>query len=309
MRQNLVSVLSVGPVAPLASVTLPHGLKSNDLPVAPNQITCDRASSLAVTAASTTTVTFTNTSSATPASASFRVELDHSIPATGAPLIAWQGYVTPSSLPPSGPAGGDLDQNYPDPRVVGLAGQPIDTTAPAASDYWQFDGTTWRHVAVSPGTPSAVWAQFSDSTNQNLSGTLLDLKFNTKDGGVAGITVANDPITLRPSRLTVTTPGVYAFTISPQLQHFGGGGAELVRFYAETAAGPVANSASYTELGNNNRGTLPYLELIMPMAAGDWLQWWMASAPGTNIRVQAIAAAPPVPAAPSVIGGVKLIGI
>ena len=165
--------------------------------------------------------------------------------------------------------------------------------------------TKWSGAA---DTPSAVWAQFSDSTNQNLSGTLLDLKFNTKDGGVAGITAAVDPVTLRPSRLTVSSAGVYAFTISAQLQHFGGGGTELVRFYAETAAGPVANSASYVELSNNNRGTLPYLELIMPMAAGDWLQWWMASAPGTNIRVQAIAAAPPVPAAPSVIASVKLIG-
>lgn len=166
----------------------------------------------------------------------------------------------------------------------------------------------WRGVSATNIPSSALWAQFSDSTSQNLSGAPLDLKFDTKDGGVAGITAAVDPVTLRASRLTVSSAGVYAFTISPQLEHFGGGGAELVRFYAVTNAGTVANSASYTELGNNNRATLPYLELIMPMAAGDWLQWWMASAPGTNIRVQAIAAAPPVPAAPSVIAGVKLIG-
>ena len=167
----------------------------------------------------------------------------------------------------------------------------------------------WTGLTVAPGTPAAVWAQFSDSTSQNLSGAPLDLKFDTKDGGVAGITAAVDPVTLRASRLTVAAPGVYAFTISPQLEHFGGGGAELVRFYAVANTGTVTNSASYTELSNNNRATLPYLELILPMAAGDWLQWWMASAPGTNIRVQAIAAAPPVPAAPSVIAGVKLIGV
>ena len=106
----------------------------------------------------------------------------------------------------------------------------------------------------------------------------------------------------------MSAAGVYAFTISPQLQHFGGGGAELINFYAVTNGGTVPNSASYTDLANNNRATLPYLELLLPMAAGDWVQWWMAGSPGTSIRVNARPAAPPIPAAPSVIAGVKLIG-
>jgi hypothetical protein len=168
--------------------------------------------------------------------------------------------------------------------------------------------TKWGGVSSVP-VASAVWGQFSDNTNQNLSGVPLDLKYNTTDGGSGGVTVAVDPVTTRASRLTVAAAGTYAFTISPQLQHFGGGGAELIQFYAVTNTGTVPNSASYCELSNNNRGVLPYLEIILPMNAGGWFQWWMAGSPGTNIRVQAIAAAPPVPAAPSVIAGVKLIGV
>jgi hypothetical protein len=167
--------------------------------------------------------------------------------------------------------------------------------------------TKWGGVSSVP-VASAVWGQFSDNTNQALSNTEIDLKYNTVDGGSGGITVAVDPTTTRASRLTVATAGTYAFTISPQLQHFGGGGPELIRFYAVTDTGTVPDSAAYCQLSNNNQGTLPYVELILPMTAGGWFQWWMAGNPGTNIRVQAIAAAPPVPAAPSVIAGVKLLG-
>ena len=165
--------------------------------------------------------------------------------------------------------------------------------------------TKWQGLG---GVGPAIWAQFSDATDQPLSGTPLDIKYDTKDGGVAGITAAVDPVTGRASRLTVSDAGVYAFTVSPQLQHFGGGGAELIYFYAVTDAGTLANSASYVDLANNNRSTLPYLELILPMSAGGWVQWWLAGTPGTSIRLNAIAAAPPVPAAPSVIAGVKLLG-
>jgi hypothetical protein len=219
----------------------------------------------------------------------------------------WRGIA--GSTSPIGPAGGDLALSFPNPEVVGFATKPIDTSAPAANDYWRYDGTTWRHVAVSPGTPAAVWGSFSDAGDQPLSGVPLDLKYGTTDGSAGGVTVAVDPATLRASRITVATAGTYAFTISPQLQHFGGGGAELISFYAVTQAGTVPNSASYLELSNNNRASLPYLELILAMPAGGWLQWWMNGNPGTNIKLAGIAAAAPIPAAPSVIAGCKLIGV
>lgn len=250
--QLLVNVLTVTNLAGGGSVTLAHGLRSDDQPVTPTQVLCDRASPLVVSGATSTSITVTNPTGA-PLTANFRCEYDHSIVAVGATPVKWSGV-------PFSAAG------------------------------------------------AAVYGQFSDNTNQNLSGVPLDLKYNTVDGGSGGITVAVDPTTTRASRLTVATAGTYAFTISPQLEHFGGGGAELVRFYAVANTGTVPNSASYVELSNNNRGVLPFLELILPMSAGGWVQWWMAGNPGTNIRVQAVAAAAPAPAAPSVIAGVKLLG-
>ena len=252
--QKLVNVLAVTNLAGGASTTLAHGLvNERGQGLIPTQVLCDRASPLVVSAATSTSITVTNPTTAL-LTANFRCEYDHSIHAVD---------VTP---------------------------------------------TKWSGV-TSAAIGAAVWAQFSDATDQALSGTPLDIEYGTKDGGVAGITAAVDPVTGRASRLTVSDAGVYAFTVSPQLQHFGGGGAELIYFYAVTDAGTLANSASYVDLANNNRSTLPYLELILPMSAGGWVQWWLAGTPGTSIRLNAIAAAPPVPAAPSVIAGVKLIGV
>jgi hypothetical protein len=92
MAPLLVNVLSVGPLAAGASVTLPHGLNYGGNGVVPTQVICDRASAIRVASTTTTAVTFTNDGVA-PASANFRCEYDHSIHAVGATPIAWQGYV------------------------------------------------------------------------------------------------------------------------------------------------------------------------------------------------------------------------
>lgn len=58
--QLLVNVLAVGPLAPAASVTLAHGLASNDVSVAPTLVFPDRVTDIVVGAITTTAVTFTN---------------------------------------------------------------------------------------------------------------------------------------------------------------------------------------------------------------------------------------------------------
>ena len=71
--QLLVNVLTVGPLGAGASVTLPHGLASNDVSVAPTNVFPDRVTDIVVTATTATTVTFAN-AGANPATAKFRCE-------------------------------------------------------------------------------------------------------------------------------------------------------------------------------------------------------------------------------------------
>lgn len=71
--QLLVNVLTVGPLAGGASVTLAHSLVSNDVSVAPTLVFPDRVTDIVVGAITATTVTFTN-AGANPASANFRLE-------------------------------------------------------------------------------------------------------------------------------------------------------------------------------------------------------------------------------------------
>jgi hypothetical protein len=87
--QLLVNVLSVT-LAPGGSVVLAHGLISENVGVIPTQVIADRTTPIACSNATTTNVAFINTG-AEAATANFRCEYDHSIHATGATPIRYQG--------------------------------------------------------------------------------------------------------------------------------------------------------------------------------------------------------------------------
>ena len=196
----------------------------------------------------------------------------------------------------------------------------LDVTNPASAVFWaEYDhsihavGATpvnWQgYIPDYAPAGVAVYGQFSDTTDQPVTaGGIAVAKFDTTDAA-NGVSVVNDPVTLRPTRLTVALAGVYAFTISPQIQHTGGGTVTLI-FWPRIDGVNVPNSASSLEMGNNNNRTIPFFEFITSMTAGQYMEWVFYSS-GNNTSLEhfnAVVGPPAIPAIPSVIAGVKLIG-
>jgi hypothetical protein len=177
------------------------------------------------------------------------------------------------------------------------------------NDALVWDGAKWTPLAQGAGALVAVYGSFSDDSDQPIaSGGLLVVQFNMTEAA-NGVSVANDPVSGRPTRLTVAQAGVYAFTLSPQILHTGGGTVTLI-FWMRQNGVNVPNSASSFEMGNNNNRTLPYIEIILSMGAGQYVEWAFTSS-GTNASLEhfgAVVGPPAVPAIPSVIAGVKRLG-
>jgi hypothetical protein len=196
--------------------------------------------------------------------------------------------------------------------VDGIHGRPIASTAPAGGEayIWNAGTNQWEPGVVAG--PTAVYGSFSDTTDQIFSpGVALVVQYDTVEAA-NGVSVVTDPITLRPTRLTISQNGVYSFTVSPQMLHTGGG-TETITFWARLGGTNIPRSASSFQMGNNNNRTIPFIELITPMTAGQYVEWVFYASTGTNVSLEAFppVVAPPaggIPAIPSVIAGVKLIG-
>ena len=149
-----------------------------------------------------------------------------------------------------------------------------------------------------------AYGSYSDSTNQPLTAsTVTYVKLNTVEAQQF-VSVQNDGSGF-PTKIVVGTSGIFSFTISPQLLHGGFGAAHIVDFWAIVNGTAVPRSASRVRLPINTE-TLPFLEIIISMTVGDAFQWAFYTT-GSNVSIYATAAAPPIPAAPSVIAGVKQI--
>ena len=206
--------------------------------------------------------------------------------------------------------GGDLSANrtiaMPNVGTAGTYGTSTVVPRLTTDAQGRVSGVVPTAIAFpAPGTFPAVYGSFSDNADQPLTaGVPATVRFGTTEGA-NGVSVQNNGLGV-PTRLTVAAAGIYEFSLSPQLLHTGGG-TTTITFWAQTNTGTVPRSASSLEMGNNNNRTLPFISLILSMAAGDWLEWVFLST-GTNTSLEQFPAAGAVPDIPSVIASVKLLG-
>lgn len=86
--------------------------------------------------------------------------------------------VIPITLPPSGPAGGDLGGAYPNPLVVKLQNTPVSNVVPAVNQILKFDGVNWAPANLGGGGGSLTLPYFATENN---AGTLFSIA-NDGDG-------------------------------------------------------------------------------------------------------------------------------
>jgi hypothetical protein len=147
------------------------------------------------------------------------------------------------------------------------------------------------------------YGMFYDTTDQTAAviNTAYAITFNTTSVGLG--VYRGSPT----SRIYVSTPAVYNFAFSVQLDKTSGGLARMY-FWGRKNGTNIAESGRHVHLQGNNNETVFAASLFVEMGGGDYFEL-MWSTDDTTAQLEAVAAAAPVPAIPSAILTVNQVNI
>lgn len=174
---------------------------------------------------------------------------------------------------------------------LGLSPDTDDVTAVLQSELQALQ------IAPTRYEPNPVnYGQFYDTTTQTAAAinTAYAMKFNTSSSRY-GVYV--DPA--NNTHIKVTRPAIYNMQFSLQLDKTSGG-TGLFYVWGRINGVDIPYSASQVRIQGNNAEIFVAANLFVSMSNGDYFQL-MWSVDDTSVQVLASAAAPPVPAVPSVI--------
>ena len=149
--------------------------------------------------------------------------------------------------------------------------------------------------APTPQLKRARYGSFYDTTTQTATviNTAKAITFNTTD-------LSNGVYVGTPtSRIYVDNEGIYNYDMSFQLDKTSGGADDFYIWFRLNGV-DVPNSASYIQIQGNNAEIFSSLNYFFDLKSGDYVEI-MFSVSDLSVEVAAFAAAPPVPAIPSII--------
>ena len=161
----------------------------------------------------------------------------------------------PTTLPPSGAAGGDLSGNYPSPNVNRIQGVAISNTVPTTGQVLTFNGTQWSASTPSGGAPFSLPYTNTANSASNL--------FSLTNGGSGSALEGTNSSTLNNvsgviGKISSATPGTMSAGVRGISNGTNANGIGVYGSDAGSGYGVYGSSVSGTGVYGVNTGTTGY---------------------------------------------------